>query len=87
MGIRLDQEKQKKLEPLRMKSCKTELEKLGFEVRVVSKTELQFEFMGSTIRFWPYSGWHSGKTILDGRGFNNLVYQLLRIAINEHILH
>jgi len=32
--------------------------------------------IGSTINFFPYSGWHSGKSIEDGRGFKNLLKQL-----------
>lgn len=76
MSNRLDQERQAKLEPQRMQSCKARLTALGFTVVENGHTELQFEFKGSLVKFWPYSGWHSGKTIKDGRGFNNLLEQL-----------
>lgn len=76
MSDRLDQERQAKLEPERMASCKKRLEDLGFEVQELGSTQLQFIFKGSKISFFPYSGWHSGKTIQDGRGFANLLKQL-----------
>ena len=37
---------------------------------------LEFKYKGNTIKFYPYSGWHSGKGIKDGRGFQNLIKQL-----------
>lgn len=76
MSNRLDQEREQKLQPQRMKSCREKLEELGFEVSEVGNTQLSFMFNGSKISFWPYSGWHSGKTIKDGRGFQKLLKQL-----------
>lgn len=73
---RLDQARQAELEPKRMAECKKSLEDLGFKVAEVGSTQLQFIFKGSKISFFPYSGWHSGKTIKDGRGFYNLAKQL-----------
>ena len=49
---------------------------LGFDITSINKTELRFEFNGSIIFFFPFTGWHSGKTIQDGRGLNNLLKQL-----------
>ncbi len=49
---------------------------LGFDIVSANKTELRFEFNGSTIYFFPFTGWHSGKTIQDGRGLNNLLKQI-----------
>jgi hypothetical protein len=37
---------------------------------------LLFQYKGATIRFYPFTGWHTGKTIKDGRGLNNLLKQL-----------
>ena len=74
--MRLDQEREEKLQPERIKSCKLKLKQLGFEVTENGETELQFMFNESMVRFWPYSGWHSGKSIKDGRGFLNLLKQL-----------
>lgn len=73
---RLDIQRQQELEPLRMAGCKKALEDMGFEVREVGSTQLQFIFKGNKISFYPYSGWHSGKGIIDGRGFHKLVRQL-----------
>lgn len=76
MSNRLDQEREKQLQPQRIKSCKIKLEELGFIVSEVGETELRFLFNGNIIKFWPYSGWYTGKNIKDGRGFNNLLKQL-----------
>lgn len=76
MSNRLDQEREARLQPERIKSCKAKLEQLGFEVEQAGETQLRFMFNGSVVSFWPYSGWHSGKDIKDGRGFLNLLKQL-----------
>ena len=73
---RLDTERQAQLEPKRMEATKKALEEMGFEVIENGDTELQFNFKGHTVYFFPYSGWHSGKTIKDGRGFFKLKKQL-----------
>lgn len=73
---RLNQERQKKLEPRRMEYAKTKLEELGFEVTKVSTNQLQFMHKGKLIKFFPYSGWASGSSIEDGRGIDNLLKQL-----------
>lgn len=53
------------------------LTEMGFDVgESADGTTLTFEYRGNTIRYYPYSGWHSGKGIKDGRGFKNLVKQL-----------
>lgn len=76
MSNRLDQEREALLQPKRMKECKAKLEEMGFVVSQFGETELRFMFKGSEVKFWPYSGWHTGKTIKDGRGFTNLLRQL-----------
>ena len=76
---RLDIERQNKLEPERMAYAKAEIEKKGYEVIVVSKTELQFIHdtqWRHKVRFFPYSGWHYGSTIKDGRGLQKLLKQI-----------
>ena len=74
---RLDQERQATLEPIRMTTTKKVLENLGFEVDVFGKTRLEFEYKNHVVRFFPYSGWFTGKTVNDGRGFNKLLAQLI----------
>src|SRR5690606_35841086 len=46
------------------------------EVTNVNETKIEFIFKGNIVRFFPYSGWHTGKSITDGRGWANLVKQL-----------
>jgi hypothetical protein len=71
----LDQEREKRLQPIRVKKAIEELEKLGFTVEA-DETTIAFYFKGSCIRYFPYSGWASGKTIKDGRGLERLLKQL-----------
>lgn len=73
---RLDQDRQKKLEPIRMNEAIKQISELGFEVFKENESEISFEFQGSKIKYFAYSGWHSGKTIKDGRGLKNLLNQL-----------
>ncbi len=76
--MRLDIDRQNNLEPKRMLYAKSELEKLGYNVEVESNFLLKFMHKDSEIQLFPYSGWHSGKTIKDGRGLNKLLKQLNR---------
>ncbi len=72
---RLNEERQKELEPKRIAYAKAQLEKLGYEV-TESDTELRFIYKENVIKFFPYSGWHSGKGITDGRGLDRLLKQI-----------
>ena len=58
-----------------MAAGKKALEELGFEVTEVGNTRLDFTYKGSKVMYWPYSGWHTGRTIEDGRGFEHLIGQ------------
>lgn len=50
---------------------------LGYTCKWIEQSKcLQFEFKGATVRFFPYTGWFSGKTVKDGRGLNNLLKQI-----------
>lgn len=73
---RLNVEKQKQLEPKRIEFAKTELEKLGLKIIETDSTKIQFEFKSNVITLYPYSGWHTGKGIKDGRGLQNLLKQI-----------
>ena len=70
---RLDTERQNRLEPKRIEYAIQQIQKLGFEVNKVSDHEINFQYKGHTIKFFPYSGW---ATIKDGRGLNKLLLQL-----------
>jgi len=39
-------------------------------------TTLEFMFKGAKVKYFPFTGWASGKSIKDGRGFKNLINQL-----------
>lgn len=78
MSNRLDQEREARLAPKRMNSCKEKLESLGFEVQQIDHTRLEFLYNGKKIMVYPYSGWHTGASIKDGRGFEHLLDQLHR---------
>jgi len=76
MSNRLDTERQKELEPTRLQFAIIEIEKLGYEVAHISDSEIQFTFNGQIVALFPYSGWHTGKSIKDGRGIKNLLKQI-----------
>ncbi|MEK0337827.1 MAG: hypothetical protein QQN41_10380 [Nitrosopumilus sp.] len=73
---RLNIERQKKFEPIRMAYAKNEIEKLGYTVIKINDNELTFEFKGKTVKFFSYSGWASGAAIQDGRGLDKLLKQI-----------
>ena len=54
----------------------SELKKMGCDIKYHDDHYIDFIYKGAPIRFFPYSGWHTGKSIKDGRGWNNLKRQL-----------
>ena len=76
MSNRLNQEREKELEPQRMEYATKLLNSMGFSVFAITEKCLQFDFKGEKIIFFPYSGWFSGKTIKDGRGLQKLLNQI-----------
>ena len=74
--MRQDIERQNELEPKRMEFAKQEIEKLGYEILYENERYLIFEYDNNLVRFFPYSGWHSGGSIQDGRGLQNLLNQI-----------
>lgn len=81
-------ERQAELEPSRVQYAIEQLTGLGYEVeRLTGLGEiadqhntriLRFTHKGSPVLFYPYTGWHTGKTIKDGRGIHKLLKQLQR---------
>lgn len=63
-------------EPERMEYAVKKISALGFEITYRDKATIQFMFKGHAVRMFPYTGWHSGKSITDGRGIENLIKQL-----------
>lgn len=64
-------------EKVRLVYATNRITELGYTCRWIEQSKyLQFEFKGSTVMFFPYTGWFSGKTVKDGRGLNNLLKQI-----------
>ena len=77
MSNRLDKEREAELEPERMLYAVDEIKKLGYDVAIQPQGKsLKFTFNQHVVTFFPYSGWHTGKSIKDGRGLQKLLYQL-----------
>lgn len=76
MRNRLDQEREKQLQSERMAHAIKKLQGLGYISLTHDETKIEFFHKGEKITFFPYSGWASGKGIVDGRGLKHLVQQL-----------
>lgn len=64
-------------EPGRMEYAMAALRERGFKpVWNEDEKAVKFDYKGSTITFWPYRGWFSGKGVKDGRGIRKLLNQL-----------
>jgi len=80
MSNRLDQEREARLQPLRIERAVKKLHSLGIIPTKIGSDSVEFLWKGYTVKFFAYSGWHTGKTIKDGRGFDNLFKQLEAIS-------
>lgn len=69
-------ERQQRLEPKRMEVAKLAIQRLGFHITESDDTKLVFTYRDAPVTYYPYSGWHAGKSIKDGRGLENLLKQL-----------
>jgi hypothetical protein len=58
-----------------MDVAKAAIAKLGFKY-IADETTICFTYDGHQVKFFPYSGWHTGKSIKDGRGIEKLLAQL-----------
>ena len=64
-------------EPQRVFFAMNELIRLGYSPFFhTAEKYIEFEFKGSPVRFFPFTGWATGKTIKDGRGLQNLLKQI-----------
>ncbi len=79
MSNRLDKEREQKLQPERMEYAIREIEKLGYVIEHKDMTKIQFIFKDHYVTLYPYSGWHTGRSIKDGRGIDNLLKQLKNV--------
>lgn len=76
MSNRLNKEREAELQPKRMGVAIAAIRNLGLHINDINETAIAFTYKGEVVRFWPYSGWHTGKTIKDGRGLQNLLQQI-----------
>lgn len=80
---RLDTERQKLLEPERIRYAIEKITALGYEIISRDNISIKFAHNGRIITFYPYSGWATGATIKDGRGLNYLLSQLKQNNLNN----
>lgn len=73
---RLDKQRQLDLQPKRMAYAVKTIREKGYVPVQVNENEIYFNYKDKIIRYFPYSGWHTGKSIKDGRGFHNLIKQI-----------
>lgn len=60
----------------RMQYALLQLEIIGIPIESRNDTTIIFKHKGETVMFFPFTGWHSGKSIKDGRGISKLLKQL-----------
>ena len=73
---RLNTDRQAELEPQRRDVAKRAITELGFTIIIENDVKIVFYYNRSPVHFYPYSGWHTGKSIVDGRGLRNLIKQI-----------
>lgn len=64
------------LQKNRLEFAKYMLEEIGIDVIFECKTRIEFYHNDELVQFFPYTGWHTGKSIKDGRGLSKLLKQL-----------
>lgn len=68
---------QKAVQKERLEFAVMRLEEAGFDILgCSSEYQIQFIYQGHKVYFFPYTGWHSGSTITDAHGIENLMKQL-----------
>lgn len=73
MSNRLNKEREAELQPKRMEVAIAAIRNLGYPIIRYDETAIVFLYKDHHVTFYPYSGWHTGKTIKDGRGLQNLL--------------
>ncbi len=76
MSNRLNKEREAELQPKRMEVAIQAIQNLGLQILQTDDTKIIFIYKDHSVAFYPYSGWHTGKTIKDGRGLQNLLNQI-----------
>lgn len=73
---RLNIERQKQLEPIRIEYAVERIKLLGYDIVYQDDKSIKFMYKGHIVTFFPYSGWATGKTIRDCRGLSKLLKQI-----------
>lgn len=74
---RLNKRRQEELEPKRFQNAWESILAYGYSVNCVNDPKvIEFTFKGENVKFYPYTGWATGKSIKDGRGLQNLLKQI-----------
>jgi hypothetical protein len=76
MSNRLDKGREEALQPKRVQYADEKITELGYDIIYKDKTRIDFIFKDHKVSLFPYSGWHSGKSIKDGRGIDKLLKQI-----------
>ena len=69
-------QRRKLLEDFRINNAKKLLKAAGIDFTTPNPSKIQIIYNGELVSFWPYTGWHSGKSIEAGRGIENLLKQI-----------
>lgn len=70
------EEQTKKIRKEKMDYSVFKLSENDIDIKFQEDTMLEIDYNGSTVKFYPYTGWFTGKSVVDGRGLNNLIKQL-----------
>lgn len=74
--MRLNIERQNELESSRIDYAIKLFNSMGYSTFCPTDKSVQIDFKGEKVTFFPYSGWHTGKSIKDGRGIQKLLKQI-----------
>lgn len=70
-GIKDKQQKE------RMEYAINIFEKHKISFKIVNESEINILYKNNNIKFFPRTGWHTGKGIKDGRGIKKLLGQMV----------
>ena len=60
----------------RMTHAKRKIGQAGYAYLCPDDLTITFRYNCETVRFYPFTGWFTGKTVRDGRGLQNLLKQI-----------
>lgn len=72
-------ERRARIEPRRVQYAREQLSSLDLSISFEYNAALRCFIIAdgaSIIRYYPYTGWFTGKSVKDGRGIHNLIKQL-----------